>query len=47
MKKRNIVDDPGHEPVNPFRFDFDIPFLRYVQVQFLCSIVSHCADNDC
>ena len=32
MGKRNIVDDPGHEPVNPFRFDLDIPVLRYLQV---------------
>ena len=35
MRKRNIVDDPGHEPVNPFRFDLDIPILRYLQVKFM------------
>ena len=29
---KNFIDDPGYEPVNPYRFDFNIPILRYIQV---------------
>lgn len=32
---KNFIDDPGYDPVNPYRFDFDIPILRYVQC-FIC-----------
>ena len=30
---KNFIDDPGYEPVNPYRFDFNIPILRYIQVK--------------
>ena len=32
QKQPNFIEDPTYEPVNPFRFDFEIPILRYVQV---------------
>ena len=30
---KNFIDDPGYEPVNPYRLDFNIPILRYIQVK--------------
>ena len=41
------MDDPGHEPVNPFRFDFDIPLLRHVQVRDILVQRSHLDTQQC
>ena len=36
---KNFIDDPGYEPVNPYRFDFNIPILRYIQVIWNSKVV--------
>ena len=31
-KREKNEEDPAVEGINPFRFDFDIPWYRYIQV---------------
>ena len=45
-KREKFEEDAAVEGINPFRFDFEIPWYRYIQVKLLTKIYFYFFTNN-